>query len=175
MPGGSFHNVFMHPGKGFFPRNIACFLLFLIILLSWNCGGSTNNETGKKDGTKEQSDERPDQEEGSHKRGKELYEKNCGSCHQRDGRGVPNMYPPLRGTDRVQGPKKKLIRIVLNGLEKKIEVKGKTYERSMPAQDQLSNEKLARILTYIRQNLGNEANSIEPGEVAELRKEGKKE
>ncbi len=103
-------------------------------------------------------------------RGKVLYGKHCGSCHQASGSGVPGMYPPLNETETVQGDKEALIRIVLEGMEGAIEVKGKRYNRSMPAQDHLSNEEVARILNYVRRKFGNGASKLTVSEVGRVRK-----
>ncbi|MFM2164821.1 MAG: hypothetical protein RL325_1258, partial [Planctomycetota bacterium] len=48
--------------------------------------------------------------------GKRLYS-NCMSCHQANGRGLPPVYPPLRGSAIVHGDPETLAKILLHGLE----------------------------------------------------------
>lgn len=103
------------------------------------------------------------------KEGESLYIKYCLSCHQKDGSGVPNMFPPIQKSDWVNGDKSKLINVLLKGLKGDIDVNGDQYSQVMPKQDNLTDEQISRILTYIRQNFGNNATAITPAEVANLR------
>ncbi|MBC7722571.1 MAG: c-type cytochrome, partial [Pedobacter sp.] len=48
--------------------------------------------------------------------GKAVYQKECLSCHQADGGGVPHLNPPLYESTNVVGDKKKIIAIVLKGM-----------------------------------------------------------
>ncbi len=101
--------------------------------------------------------------------GKEIFKTHCLSCHQADGSGVPGMYPPLQKSDWVNGDKNKLINILLNGLEGEIIVNSDTYSQVMPKQNNLSDQEIAAVLNYIRNNLDNHADSIKPKEVSVLR------
>ena len=101
--------------------------------------------------------------------GANLYIRYCLSCHQKDGSGVPNMYPPIQNSDWVNGDKNKLIKVLLNGLEGDIEVNGDQYNQVMPKQNALTDAQIALLLTYIRQNFGNKASAVDPADVAKLR------
>jgi mono/diheme cytochrome c family protein len=109
------------------------------------------------------------EQESSSKVGENLYVKYCLQCHQKDGSGVPNMFPPVMKSDWVTGDKNKLINVLLNGLDGDIEVNGDQYSQVMPKQNNLTDDEIAQILTYIRQNFGNEASPILPADVATLR------
>ncbi|MDX1666255.1 MAG: PQQ-dependent sugar dehydrogenase [Saprospiraceae bacterium] len=98
-----------------------------------------------------------------------LYNTYCGTCHQQDGRGAPGRFPPLTATDWVSGDKERLIKIVLNGMQGEVEVEGTTYNSIMPSHQYLSDEEIATILTYIRQNFGNEAGEVSAEEVKMVR------
>ena len=107
--------------------------------------------------------------------GKRLFANNCAACHQVSGQGVPGVYPPLVGSEWVTGSEDRVIRIVLNGLTGPIEVKGTTYNNVMPAFGQVpggaynwSDEQVAAVLTYIRQEWGNQAAPVDPAKVAEV-------
>ena len=101
--------------------------------------------------------------------GQKLYNTFCGTCHQQDGQGAFGRFPPLANTDGVSGDKARLIDVVLHGLEGTIEVNGEIYDGVMPPHNFLSDEELAEILTFIRQNFGNEASAVSPEEVNEVR------
>ncbi|MFZ6011099.1 MAG: c-type cytochrome [Bacteroidota bacterium] len=102
-------------------------------------------------------------------RGKALYEQYCLVCHQADGSGVQNLNPPLIKTKWVQGDKSELIRIILKGLDTEIEVDGDIYNNVMPPVDYLSDQEIADVLTYVRNNFSNKASAITAVEVKTLR------
>lgn len=101
--------------------------------------------------------------------GQKLYNTYCGSCHQQNGKGVIGRFPPLDGTERVNGDKNALIEIVLNGLQGNIEVKGEVYNGVMPQHSFLGDEEVAEILSFVRQNFGNQASKVSAEEVAAVR------
>lgn len=102
--------------------------------------------------------------------GEQIYNTRCISCHQMNGQGVPGTFPPLNGTKWVTGDKGRLIRLLLDGMDGRMEVKGRTYSGSMPPWGgALDDEGIAAISTYIRSNFGNEAAPVTPDEVAKVR------
>jgi glucose/arabinose dehydrogenase/cytochrome c553 len=102
--------------------------------------------------------------------GAKIYNQYCSTCHQRDGKGDGTRFPPLAGTEWVTGyNKRRLIEILLNGMEGPITVNGVEYNQIMPAHNFLSNDDLASVLTYIRRSFGNNANSVSAGEVQRVR------
>jgi mono/diheme cytochrome c family protein len=101
--------------------------------------------------------------------GKMVYNMFCRSCHQADGTGAPGMYPPLAVTERVNGDKEELIRIILEGQSGPIVVKGEHYNNEMPKMDYLTDQQIADVLTWVRSNFGNEASPITESEVAAMR------
>ena len=113
--------------------------------------------------------------------GKKLFNAGaCNTCHQPTGVGVPGAIPPLVDSEWVLGSEERLIRIVLHGLQGPIKVKGTEYNTPMPAFGRVagsgynwSDDKVAAVLTYIRQEWGNQAGPITTEKVAEVRaKEG---
>jgi len=98
-----------------------------------------------------------------------VYNTYCVSCHQRNGKGDGNRFPPLDSSEWVTGDKKILIDVVLNGLNKSITVKGKPYNNLMPQHRFLRNEDLAQVLTYIRQRFNNNADSVTAAQVKQGR------
>lgn len=116
----------------------------------------------------------PDEEKDNLRQGDELaggilYETYCATCHQRNGRGDNNRYPPLRGSSWVSGDETKLIGIVLNGLDGEIKVNDKSYNGLMPAHSHLDDHAIASILTYIRGNFENNAKPVDALKVTKVR------
>lgn len=139
-------------------------VLFLWMVLGslflMNCGGEKqkNDSVKQKKVTKDHP-------------GALTYKKFCASCHQSDGNGVPGMYPPITGTEMVNGDKGELIEIILNGMSGEIEVKGEIYNNVMPAHNHLSDKQVADLLTYIRANFNNQSSAVTEEEVANVRKQ----
>ncbi|MDP4680640.1 MAG: cytochrome c, partial [Cyclobacteriaceae bacterium] len=77
-----------------------------------------------------------------------LFNTFCSVCHQRNGRGN-DRFPPLNDTEWVLGDKETLVKVIFNGLSGKIIVKEKPYYNTMPKLNMLSDEEIAKVLTYI--------------------------
>jgi quinoprotein glucose dehydrogenase len=95
----------------------------------------------------------------------------CMACHGADGGGAPGVGPPLAGSEWVTGPVENLIRIQLRGLMGPIKVKGTEYNLVMPPQAHQNDDQIAAVLTYIRNNFGNQASPVTAAQVAALRSE----
>lgn len=97
----------------------------------------------------------------------------CAACHGQQGEGVPNLGPPIAGSEWVTGPVSNLIRIQLRGLEGPITVAGKEYNfpAGMAALNYQNDEQIAAVLTYIRNSFGNKASAVKPEQVEALRGE----
>jgi mono/diheme cytochrome c family protein/glucose/arabinose dehydrogenase len=108
-------------------------------------------------------------------KGKVIYVRDgfCGTCHQPNGKGLPNAgFPPLASTKWVTGSDDRLIKIVLNGLYGPIEVQGRKYNGQVPMTPfgrMLKDEEIAAVLTYVRNSFGNKAPAISPEEVKRVR------
>lgn len=101
----------------------------------------------------------------------------CVACHQASGAGVAGVYPPLAGSEWVTASEERLIRVLLHGLNGPIVVMGNNYNGLMPAFGKIpgggynwNNERIAQVLTYIRQDWGNTAGPISTEQVADVLK-----
>lgn len=101
--------------------------------------------------------------------GKVLYDGNCAVCHQSDGSGLPNVFPPLAQSDYLMADKERAIAVVLNGLSGKVTVNGKEYNSVMPPMSQLRIDEIANILTYAMNSWDNKGAVVTAGEVAKVR------
>jgi mono/diheme cytochrome c family protein len=107
--------------------------------------------------------------------GAQGYAAACVACHQPNGEGVPGVYPPLAGSEWVNGSEERAIAIVLYGLTGPITVKDVTYPGiPMPAFSPGSafnwtDEQIAAALTYVRQAWDNKAARVTEKRVTEIR------
>ncbi len=106
-------------------------------------------------------------------KGRQVYNTYCSACHQPNGRGTPGQFPPLAGSDWVltEGPNR-IIRIVLDGMQGPITVNGVEFNNAMlPWREQLTDEDIAAVLTFIRGNKdwGNNAGPVSPAQVKVIR------
>ncbi|MEZ5475374.1 MAG: cytochrome D1 domain-containing protein [Steroidobacteraceae bacterium] len=101
--------------------------------------------------------------------GKSAYENACMVCHQADGKGLEGAFPPLAGSDYLKADPKRALQIVLHGLEGKIVVNGKEFDSVMPPMQQLSDEEIADILTYVNNSWGNKIPAVNAAQVAQVR------
>ena len=88
--------------------------------------------------------------------GYQLYTLNCANCHQADGSGLANLYPPIQGSSYLMR-KADLVCIIKNGLAGEIHVNGKTYNRPMPANPKLPDLEIAEIVTYVNNTWGKDS------------------
>lgn len=101
--------------------------------------------------------------------GRKLFAKNCQVCHQPTGLGVPGAYPPLVGSEWVVGEDIRIAKALLLGMSGPIVVEGKHFNNTMPPFKRFSDQKIAAVLSYIRQAWGNNAPIVEEATVAKAR------
>ncbi len=89
--------------------------------------------------------------------GETVYEDNCARCHGTDGEGSPGV-PALAGNATVTGDPDRVIQTVFEG------------PGAMPSfRDELSDEEIAAVISYIRNTWGNDASTISADDVAAAR------
>lgn len=94
--------------------------------------------------------------------GEEKYNQVCAACHQSNGKGIPPMYPALKGSSVAVGkPISRHIKMILDG------VQGSAMQAY---KEQLTDEEIAAITTYERNAWENNTDDIiQPGDVATVR------
>jgi mono/diheme cytochrome c family protein len=101
--------------------------------------------------------------------GAQIFSSTCAACHQAQGEGT-DRYPPLAGSEWVNGPEPRLVRIILHGLTGDVEVQGQVYNGAMPAWGpSLSDAEIAAVATYIRSSFGNQSLPISVATVTQAR------
>ncbi|HVO35453.1 MAG TPA: cytochrome c [Gemmatimonadales bacterium] len=99
-----------------------------------------------------------------------VFSGRCAACHQATGLGLPGAFPPLAGSEYVNGDPARLARLVLRGLTGPVTVAGAQFNGAMPAwADQLKDGEVAAVLTYVRSHFGNSAGPVSKDIVAEAR------
>lgn len=158
---------------------IKSFIALSFIVMMSACGGSQQAESedsASDQATEIESTSQPEEtasasqtEAAPNPIGEQVYKQYCFACHQMDGNGVPGAFPPLRGTDWVNGEKDRLIKLVINGLEGPIEVNGQAFNSVMTPHGFLSDEQIAGVLTYVRSNFDNNSSAVTVEEVTKIR------
>jgi len=101
--------------------------------------------------------------------GAAVFARTCQTCHQANGLGLANTFPPLAGSEIANGEKPRLIRLVLHGMTGAVTVQGKRFNNVMPPWKSLSDADLAAVLSYVRSSFGNSAPAVTAEEVARER------
>lgn len=102
--------------------------------------------------------------------GAKVYGDKCAVCHQANGEGVPDVFPPLAGDPVVTAADPlEHIRTVLHGTHGR-EINGKTYPAQMPGwASQLTNDEVAAVVNHERTSWGNHALTVTAKDVAAQR------
>ena len=88
--------------------------------------------------------------------GYQLYTTNCANCHQADGKGMANLYPPILGS-AILSDKAKIACIIRNGMKDTITVNGKPFSRPMPPNPKLTEIEIAEIVSFVTMKWGKDS------------------
>ena len=103
------------------------------------------------------------------KAGQQLFAGTCSVCHQGNGAGLTGVFPPLAKSDFFKGEIQRTISVVLNGLSGKVTVNGTEYNSVMPPMNQLNDDEVANILTYVLNSWGNNGSQVNASDVKKVR------
>lgn len=110
-------------------------------------------------------------------RGKAVYMQTCFVCHQITGMGLPGAFPPLAGTEYTTGDVRRMIAMILKGVNPPLKVKDVSYVAPMPplptVYPVLNDDKnVADVINYVRNNFGNkDEKGVTPEFVKKVRDE----
>ncbi|HYW35510.1 MAG TPA: cytochrome c [Balneolaceae bacterium] len=103
--------------------------------------------------------------------GQQLFTQYCSSCHGSNAQGMGSAFPPLINSKLVTAEKSVPIRIVSQGLQGQVSVRGNTYQGFMPSfGSQLSAAQAAAILNYLRKSSKGSYPDITKQDVIEVQK-----
>jgi len=129
---------------------------------------STNNTTGKTEDGKTSSTNAEQISAQAEETGAQIFGRTCIACHQANGQGIPNVFPPLAGSDFLKNNKQAAISFVIHGHSGPIVVNGKNFNNTMPPQS-LDDKQIAKVLTFVRNGFGNKMSPVTPKEVRQAR------
>jgi nitrite reductase (NO-forming) len=101
--------------------------------------------------------------------GEALFAGTCSVCHQANGAGLPGVFPPLAKSDFLAADAKRAMGVVLRGLSGKLKVNGSDYDSVMPPMNQLNDDEVANILTYVLNSWGNPGGRVSKDDVKKQR------
>ncbi len=128
-------------------------ILFSALLLTANAGEKTNKV-----------------DEEAFKRGEAIYNRTCLACHQPTGKGIPNVFPPLDGSDWLSKDPTIAIKIILKGLQGPIKVNGADFAQMMPAvMPALNDQDVADVLSYVHHSWTNDLPAVNAEQVKKVR------
>lgn len=89
--------------------------------------------------------------------GEKLFAENCAECHQMDGKGIPNIYPALAGSEVVKGSGIDVALVLIIG------------RGEMPSfAGAIPDHEMAAIINYVRNAWGNQGELISPETINSL-------
>lgn len=108
-------------------------------------------------------------------KGKSIFDSYCSTCHGPKGLGSPAgdglIAPAFSGSQRIMGHPEYAVKTMLHGLTGDLD--DKEYEGVMIAMDMNDDEYIASVISYIRNEFGNDASFVSPEYVAQIREETK--
>jgi mono/diheme cytochrome c family protein len=144
-------------------KRLAAALVAMLLLAA--CAKSANDEAGNNAGASAAANNPASASDGA-----VIYDANCSSCHQTDGRGISGAFPPLAGNPVVTGNPTAVIAIVKNGLDGRVEVNGQAYSGIMPRwKGVLTDEQIAAAISYIRSSWHNQASGVSIAQVEAIK------
>ncbi|MEA3210482.1 MAG: hypothetical protein QOE70_3539 [Chthoniobacter sp.] len=110
-------------------------------------------------------------------RGKAVYMQTCFACHQMTGLGLPGAFPPLAQTDYTTGDARRMVAMLLKGVNPPLKVKDLTYVAPMPPLPTVypilnDDKNVSDVVNYVRNSFGNtDEKGVTPELVGAVRKE----
>jgi nitrite reductase (NO-forming) len=101
--------------------------------------------------------------------GKALFNGTCSVCHQASGAGLAGVFPPLAGSDYLNADPHRAAGVIMHGLSGKVTVNGKEYDSVMPPMNQLNDDEVANILTYVLNSWGNKGGQVKTSDIKAIR------
>ena len=81
--------------------------------------------------------------------GEQLYLTHCSNCHQKNGKGLGRIYPPVDTSDYMDKNMEAVLCLIRYGKDGELIVNGEMYNQNMPAFPKLSDLEIAQIATYL--------------------------
>ncbi|MGZ3756664.1 MAG: c-type cytochrome [Mucilaginibacter sp.] len=96
--------------------------------------------------------------------GMAIYQAKCQNCHGNKGEGLMALIPPFTDSSYLKNNKAALACMVKYGINKPLNLTGKTFDGKMQGVD-LAPVEIAEVLTYITNSFGNNMGTITSDQV----------
>lgn len=103
-------------------------------------------------------------------KGEQLYINNCSNCHQKSGKGLGLLYPPLDESDYMEENLDEVICLIKKGTSGELTVNGQNYNQAMPGIPTLTDLEIAEIATYVYNSWSHRRGIIELQQVSQALK-----
>ena len=100
--------------------------------------------------------------------GQQLYLQHCSNCHQKNGKGLGLVYPPLAPSDFMDQHFEDVVCLMKKGRTGEISVNGDVYNQPMPGVPSLTELEIAEIATYIYNSWGRERGLVPVAEAGKI-------
>jgi len=100
-------------------------------------------------------------------KGEQIYKAKCVVCHQATGAGIPNVFPPLAGSDYLLADKGRAVAQTLNGSKMEITVNGNKFSQEMVPQVDTKEDAVA-VINYVLNNFGNKGSYVTLDQVKDV-------
>ncbi len=97
--------------------------------------------------------------------GEQLYVKHCSNCHQKSGKGLGRLYPPIANSDFVKNNFEQTLCLMKYGKQGSVTVNTIEYNKPMPGVVSLTDLEVAEIATFIYNSWGDERGLIDVAKV----------
>jgi len=97
--------------------------------------------------------------------GEQLYIKHCSNCHQKSGKGLGLLYPPLGPSDYMEKNFNDVLCQMKYGRKGFLSVNGQDFNQPMPGVRSLTELEIAEVATYVYNTWGHDRGMVEVAEV----------
>lgn len=97
-----------------------------------------------------------------------LYEQYCSNCHQRNGKGLGRLYPPVDQSDFMDNNFEEVICIIKYGKQGPLLVNDIDYNMTMKSNPGLTELEVAEIATYIYNTWSHKKGLVDVKEVTQI-------
>ncbi len=100
--------------------------------------------------------------------GEQLFTEHCSNCHQKNGKGLGLLFPPVDKSDFIDANFEKILCLIRNGIKGELVVNGKSYNKEMPAIPSLTDLEIAEITTYLYNTWGRKKGIVDVKDASKI-------
>ena len=100
--------------------------------------------------------------------GEQLFVEHCSNCHQKNGKGLGLLYPPVNQSDFIDSNFERVVCLIRNGIQGEVVVNGDQYNKEMPPIPTLSDLEIAEITTYLYNTWGRKKGIVEVKDASKI-------